>query len=456
VKIHPRLRSLHELVSSLPEQHVLVKHMLVCARCRSRLDAILGNRPGGTLVDQLVAVLVWRGRAQTDYSQALAAAEGQFLVHAQALAGERAAAPARLAELLEQPPERREMLMRNHRRFQSWGLLESLIDHSWEQCFVNAEAAEGSARLAVSLADMLDEDLYGAERIEDLRARAWGFVGNSLRVQFKLDVAEKSFETAFAHLRRGTGDSLERALLLEQRASLLRAQRRLAEAEHLLLRALRIYRETGEAHRAGRTLVSMTALFEVAETPERSIPLLHEALKLIDPEQEPRRLLWTAHHNLITALAESGRFMEAQGLFIQARPLYARFPDGHTQNRRHWVAGKIAYGLGQFGEAEKLLRAARQGFIASGETYASAFVSLELAVLYSRQNRASELKRIAQEMLTIFASGQLPREALAAFSFLQQAALAERASLELVTGVTTFMRRLERDPNLTFVEPAAS
>jgi hypothetical protein len=147
--------------------------------------------------------------------------------------------------------------------------------------------------------------------------------------------------------------------------------------------------------------------------------------------------------------------MEAQGLFIQARPLYAAFPDGYTQNRRHWVAGKIARGLGRNREAEARLQAAREGFIASGETFASALVSLELAALYARQNRTAELKQVAEEMLTIFSSGQIPREALAALSFLQQAALAERANLELVTRVATFVKRLQSDPNLSFVQPVS-
>ena len=44
--------------------------------------------------------------------------------------------------------------------------------------------------------------------------------------------------------------------------------------------------------------------------------------------------------------------MSVYGLFMQARPLYARFPDSHMQNRCRWVAGKIARGLGQVREAE--------------------------------------------------------------------------------------------------------
>ena len=40
-----------------------------------------------------------------------------------------------------------------------------------------------------------------------------------------------------------------------------------------------------------------------------------------------------------------------------------------------------------------------------------------------------------------------------ALSFLHQAALAERASLELVTGIATFVKQVQGDPDLIFVQP---
>lgn len=454
MKIHPRELSLRDLTSSPESQHrTVVEHLTSCDRCRKRLAAISGHRLR-PLADRLAEVLTCPRWGDADYGRAIATAENRCLVYARALEAERADAPARLAELREHPPERWGMLMRNHRRFQTWGLLERLIDHAWEECFVDPFAAERSAQQALHLADVLNGEYYGTERIEDLRARAWGLVGNARRIRFELDDAAEAFETASIHLRQGTGDNLERAFFFELRASFLRAKRRPAEAERLLLRALRFYREVGESHRAGRILVSLSVSYEMMGTPERSIPVLHEALELIDAGREPRRLLWAAHHNLITALADSGRFMEAQRLFIQARPLYARFPDGHTQNRRHWVAGKIARGLGQIREAEGHLRAAREGFLASGFADDGTLASLELASLYAEQNRTAELKQIAQETLAIFSSRQIHREALAALSFLQQAVMAERATQELVTGVAAFLKRLQTDPELFFVEPA--
>ena len=54
-----------------------------------------------------------------------------------------------------------------------------------------------------------------------------------------------------------------------------------------------------------------------------------------------------AWHNLIDDLTETGQFMEAQKLLVKARPLYQKFSQPWFRNRRKWIEGKIARGLGQ-------------------------------------------------------------------------------------------------------------
>ena len=161
-----------------------------------------------------------------------------------------------------------------------------------------------------------------------------------------------------------------------------------------------------------------------------------------------------ARHNLIDYLAASGRFLEAQKLYRETRPLYRSFPDAWTQNRRKWVKGKISRGLGQFEQAESLFLAAREGFIGEGVPYDTALVSLELGMLYAEQGRTADLKRLAEEMVPIFSSLHIHREALAALAFLKQAAEAERATVDLVSGVAAYLRRAQHDPALRFQEPA--
>ena len=456
MKIHPHDQVLQEFAATLSEgDGTVVDHLAECQRCRERILVMVDRAPASPRTEGMADVLPWPTALDgVDYGPAIEAAERSLLIHAHVLAVERAEAPRRVVELLEHPPERREMLMRNHPRFQTWGLLERLIERVREETIEDVRQALDLGGLALALADCLDAGYYGAERIEDLRGRTWGYIGNARRVASDLCQAEIAFDTALRSLRKGTGDPLERALLLDLKSSFMRDQRRFDAALHLLMRALRVYRDIGETHRAARILIKLSTLHEHAGNPERAIPLLHETLTLIDAIREPRLLL-SAQHNLITNLAEAGRFMEAYGLFIQARPFYARFPDAHMQNRRRWVAGKIAHGLGQAREAEAHLTAARPGFRAENAAFDTALVSLDLAALYAAQGRTAELRETAEEVLAIFSAGQIHREALAALSYLCQAAAAERASLEeVVARVAAFLKRLRYDPGLPFRQPA--
>ncbi|MFY9819934.1 MAG: tetratricopeptide repeat protein [Thermoanaerobaculia bacterium] len=447
MKIHPNGFTLEEFLVSLSRPHLeVVDHLIGCATCRRRFQGILRQR---SMSKKTADILPWPRRpAETETVQA----EGQDLLdRGRALAKERMEAPSLFVELTRQPVEQQDLLL-SLPRFHSWGLLELLLERSLEAGINHPERGEELGRLALRLSDHLDAGYYGEERIEDLRARAWGYIGNSYRLRCDFQRADEIFASAYEHLRRGTQDSLERAVLLDLEASLRREQRRFEEAFKLLRRAVALFLQSDQRHRAGRSLVNLSIVYHYAGDPEGGIPILFQAVELIDPEQEPRLLL-CARHNLIDYLAASGRYLEAQRVYREARTLYRSFPDAWSQNRRKWVKGKIASGLGQEEQAESLFRAAREGFIGEGVPYDTAFVSLELAVLYARQGRMADLKELAAEMAPLFSSLHIHSEALVALAYFKQAVESERVSLALVTGVAAYLRRAEHDPTLRFQEP---
>jgi len=396
--------------------------------------------------------VVQRSPGDADYDWAFTVAARRLECWQSLYARESAEAGALVAELLAHSAERQLLIVQNNTRFQTWGVYTQILDRSWAESIQDLALAEQLSRLALLLADHLDSSRYREEAIEDLRARAWAYIGNVRRQRSDLRGAEEAFRTAELHLRRGTGDPIEKAMFLDLQVSLKKAQRLFRRASSLLKRAHTIFLAAGDRHRAGRTLVSLATILHDAGSPEDGIPLLYQALDLIDPQQEPRLVL-CVWHNLIDDLAEAGRAIEARRLFLKARSLYPQFPEAITQNRRTWVAGKIARGLGQEGEAEKLLLAARQGFLAEGVPYEVALVSLDLAALYAKQGRTEEIKRLAAEMVPVFASRQIHREALAALAFWKQAVEAETARTQLSESVAAFLKRARFDPDLRFTPP---
>ena len=199
-------------------------------------------------------------------------------------------------------------------------------------------------------------------------------------------------------------------------------------------------------------MMLMSTVLDYAGMPERGIPLLFAALPFIDAEREPRLLL-CVRHNLIDYLAESGRLLEADVLLAESWSLYARFPEPWVRDRRRWVQGKIAHGLGRFAEAESEFLAARDGFVSSGVAYDAALVSLHLASLYAQQARTADLSQLVREMLPIFVSRQIHQEALAALAFFRQAVEMEAATLQLASSVAEYLRRAQHDSGLRFEAP---
>jgi len=394
-----------------------------------------------------------REDAAMDYGAAIERSERKYLERAGALHEERGDAPALLAELLAVQPEKRKLLLANSARFQTWGVYELLLERSWKMRASRGDAEE-LARLAIELAAHLDAAYYTSELIEDLLARAWSYVANLRRIAGDFAGADEAFTVAYLHLKLGTHEALERAVFLDLKASLRSEQRRFDEAIQLLKRCISIFRRQGDEHRAGKSQVNLANVYIVAGEPEAAISMLQDSLSLIDPAQDERVLL-CAWSNLINALADMGRFIEARGLYGKARALYRKYDDdSYYGSRRLWTKGKIEHGLGQSDSAEALFLAARERFLADGLPYEAALVSLEVAILYAEQDRTAELKRLATETLPIFASRQIHREALAALMFLEQAVEAERLGIEVAGKIADFLRRAQADPSLKFEAPA--
>jgi tetratricopeptide (TPR) repeat protein len=452
VRIHPHDLLLQELPYLCPEtREKCLQHLAGCSECRGKLSS-WQRYPSSPLAATTLPFVRGTGPAHADPFR-------EVLLHSvSALENiyrrERAGAPALFAELIQHSIEQRALLVRNSQRFHTWGFCELLLTRSREQNFQDPSSGEDLALLAVEVLDHLDPVLYGSGSLEDLRARAWSYIGNSRRIQADLQGAEEAFTFAFSFLWLGTGEPMEKAMLLDLYASLLTKQRRFSKASSYLSRAVAIFLGLGEAHRAGRSLVKLATIHSLNGEPETAIFLRHRALKLIDATREPRLLL-VACQNLIDDLIETGQFMAAQKMLIRAKPLYKQFAPWLSKTRR-WIEGKIARGFGQLERAETLFLEIRSEHLAegvAGAAYETAFVSLELASLYAEQGRMAELKRLAEEMVPIFSSHQIHREALAALDYWRQAVEAERACATLIAGIASFLKRARHNPELRFQAP---
>jgi tetratricopeptide (TPR) repeat protein len=170
------------------------------------------------------------------------------------LAREKTAAPGQWVLLEPHPQARRQVMIRNDKRFQSWGLFDFLLQKAREAADRDPRSAVALAELADTIAGNLDPVVHGAERVADFQAAALGALGNARRLTGDLTGARVAFQQARVQLELGTGDPLEDASLSTLLANLLCELGDYEKAAQALERAAALARRFGEPQFAGLDL----------------------------------------------------------------------------------------------------------------------------------------------------------------------------------------------------------
>jgi tetratricopeptide (TPR) repeat protein len=321
----------------------------------------------------------------------------------------------------------------------------ALLERSRQRWKTDARCSLVLAEAGLSVISALREDAPRCRLAADIEARALAYAGNAHRVMQDYRRAESALRAAEALLARGTQDPRERSLVLSLLANLRRDQRRLPESLRLLEQAAAIYRWSREQHLEGSVYSKMAVAHAYAGQPELAIRLAERAAELIDPERDPV-LAASIEHNMTHFLCAAGRPQEARDRLPVARRLMRVLGTESDLRLLRWIEAQIAFALGERDEGERLLLGVRDEFIAAGNRYDTALVSLELAAEYLDQGRSADARRLAAETLPIFQSLEVHREALAALIAVQRAIEMESATAELVRELLATLQRARNGP----------
>ena len=414
------------------------RHLFACERCRTRLGREVTG--GAELVQRLSSK--WPDSRAEKYEGVFERIQVQVARRILIAQQEQVLANALADELEAQPPEAHASLLRADQRLQNAVLVDVLLERSRSLWGEDAERAERLARLGLDVADHLDPARYGQALVYDLKARSWAFIGNALKLRSDLREAEYALARAESLLQEGSYEPLERALFLEIKASLLRAQRRLGEALDMIHQSIALYRRVRDSHLEGRALVCEAMILALTGEQEQAIATYFRALERIDPERDPH-LAYATRHNLMADLVEAGRVEEALPLLPEVRRSAAEVGHHGDHLRLTWLEGLVDLARGIYPEAEVKLRQARSKYVENDDGFLAALVSLDLAKLYLEQGRTADTRRRAAEMKPIFLAKNISREAIAALLVFQHAAEQEAASVMMVQDVARRILRVQ-------------
>src|SRR3954470_9992764 len=423
------------------------------------LDTLSGDG-GRRIVRDLLAARRARARgagpqpaaagAAPDYGAAFRGLSRRVQDHMAEMARQRQRLPALRERLRGLSPDDRRILLRADPELHNWVLAEELIEESRKSLGSDLEQARELVGCALIVTGELEPGGGFSEAlINDLSARAWGARGEVLRRLADLRGAGEAFAAAEGFLAQGTGDPLEEAGLLELQAWLCRDQSRTREACCLLDDAAAVYRRCRDSHLLGRAYIRKGCVYGQAGELPAAVDWLRKGLSLLDPERD-RLLDLAARCGLLLYLTESGRAREARFLLKASRAEMLRHGTPWLLARLRWLEGKIYDALGFPAEAERALIDARQVLLDLKADLNAAAVSLDLAVLYTAQGRAAEVRRLAEEILPIFRARDLHREAIAALLALRQASRMETRSARLLAEIRGHLDRARRDSTLGF------
>ena len=316
---------------------------------------------------------------------------------------------------------------------------------------VNTKGAAEAKRFMPEEPQVLYELAEAAEQIllrtpegsgyYDALARARAYQANALRARSRLREADERMASARSLVRHeNVTDILVYAEVDSNEGVLRKDQHRFQEAEELLTRSVTLFELAGETIEAARSLVVLGLMYYEQQEMAKAIETTETALSVLSPESEPRLYL-CARFNLAKFFVESGRYGEGDALLQADAALYQQLANPWTVRRQLWLKSRIALAAGLLAEAERSFLDVRAGFMSEGIGYDAALVSLDLALLYLRQNRTAAVKELAEEMREIFAAGDVHREAMAALVLFQEAARRETLTAELIEEMAVCLKQ---------------
>jgi tetratricopeptide (TPR) repeat protein len=338
-------------------------------------------------------------------------------------------------------PGPRRMAIRHNPDLHTWGTFDLLLTEAKRIAPEQPPESIDLAYAALAVTDLLSPQAYGEERICDLRASAYAWLGNAKRRVGDFPGAEEDLRAATKSLEQGSGDPYEEANVLSMTASLLTDLGELEKAADLLETAVVLARTVGDRALEGRFRIQQASSISWVD-PARGLKLAERGLRLLRrAKSEDRHMELGGVHIMTFCANEIGRTEEARATLESYRFLYEAFPDPATQGRLLLLDGLICRNEGLLEESEERLRRLARHYAEHDLAFDLTLTTLEWAESLVLLGSFREATEILQQIEPMIERWRVPLDILRAWKIVQDAVRAQSVEATAFRELSMTIRR---------------
>jgi len=321
-------------------------------------------------------------------------------------------------------------------------LIAALLDESFELRHKSPQGATDLALLAAASARR-----YPGE--PSLRSQLWGgalaLFGNCARWTNREPAASRAWAAARRLTASTNGPNHLAALLSYFRGAYFTHFRHFDQAFSHLRQAAETYSALGERHTATAVYLTVANSYDTLGDTERALTELDKALALHEGGRDPVLSL-SLYHALVSFLADLGEVEFAIGLFLSYEWMYEELGEDLLRLRGLWLKGRLFLRNGQPEHAIPVFTGVKNAFEARHLSYDAALAGLDLALALARCERHEEVQRLAEEMVPLFASHGIEREARMALDRWVEASRQRQTDADTVAQLIEELKEIGRRP----------
>jgi tetratricopeptide (TPR) repeat protein len=409
-------------------------HLATCADCTDTYDgfvaAFAGEEDGPFLASDTA-------RASMDYGERVAR--------------ENADADVLLQDYFAEPEKAAFRNLASQRKFLHGGVVRRLSKRAFEVCAKDALHALVFADTAIAIAEALPKDAYPANALHDMRGRAWKERANALNQLGEPNAALDALDHARREYEQAGSNPLGLANVALVRAAVYFYMERLPDADREVQVAEALYERLGDAERRTKALFLRGNINYESRQVDHAATLFRRVITYGETEQD-EQWIGSGSYALGNCVLDAGDIESAAVLFSTAIRIYRHTAQQYLVNAE-WGMGRVFLARGLFTESLRRLNAVHAEFAKRGMVIDAAVAALDAMDAMVALRMFKQVGELARSVFATFTDAGMLTSALTALAFIQTAAAEQRLTREHVRAVRSFVKRLEREPNLLFVPP---